>query len=167
MRFQGRGFLSSIELRRLLNHPVPIEFQLNLANTELFPFDHVSDDQQRGGRDAGERRIAAIARADDAGPLRIDDALPRQLGQPVRDVGLHLAAPLAMPGLLEGGAETGRSAEIGLEHRIAARRERLLAAGVDVSEMRRGMRLGTTVATVRSGTAGVPTPLLQVDGAAG
>lgn len=47
---------------------------------------------------------------------------------------------------------------------LAARRERLLAAGVDVSEVRPGMRPGTTVATVRSGTAGVPTLLLQVDG---
>jgi catechol 2,3-dioxygenase-like lactoylglutathione lyase family enzyme len=46
---------------------------------------------------------------------------------------------------------------------LAARRERLLAAGVDVSELRPGMRPGTTVATVRSGTAGVPTLLLQAD----
>ena len=46
---------------------------------------------------------------------------------------------------------------------LAARRERLLAAGVDVSPIRVGMRPGTSVATVRSGTAGVPTLLLQVD----
>ena len=46
---------------------------------------------------------------------------------------------------------------------LAARRERLLAAGVDVSGLRPGMRPGTTVANVRSGTAGVPTLLLQVD----
>ncbi len=47
---------------------------------------------------------------------------------------------------------------------LVARRERLLAAGVDVSTLRPGMRPGTTVATVRSGTAGVPTLLLQRDG---
>ena len=41
-----------------------------------------------------------------------------------------------------------------------------MAAGVDVSEPRTGMRPGTTVVTVRSGTAGVPTLLLQVDTAA-
>src|SRR5262245_5747516 len=46
---------------------------------------------------------------------------------------------------------------------LATRRERLLASGIDVSPLRRGMREGTTVASVRSGTAGVPTLLLQVD----
>jgi catechol 2,3-dioxygenase-like lactoylglutathione lyase family enzyme len=45
---------------------------------------------------------------------------------------------------------------------LAAQRERLLAGGVDVSEIRVGMRPGTSVATVRSGTAGVPTLLLQL-----
>ena len=66
-------------------------------------------------------------------------------------------------------AATDRTAEDrihGVSYRVtdlAARRERLLAAGVDVSELRPGMRPGTTVATVRSGTAGVPTLLLQVD----
>jgi len=55
----------------------------------------------------------------------------------------------------------------GVSYRVAdlpARRERLLAAGVDVSPIRTGMRPGTSVATVRSETAGVPTLLLQVDG---
>jgi catechol 2,3-dioxygenase-like lactoylglutathione lyase family enzyme len=46
---------------------------------------------------------------------------------------------------------------------LPARRERLLAAGVDVSALRPGMRPGTTVASVRSRTGGVPTLLLQVD----
>ncbi len=46
---------------------------------------------------------------------------------------------------------------------LTARRERLLAAGVDVSEVRTGMKPGTTVATVRSGTAGIPTILIQPD----
>jgi len=46
---------------------------------------------------------------------------------------------------------------------LEACRERLLAAGVDVSPIRSGMRPGTSVATVRTGTAGVPTLLLQVN----
>jgi catechol 2,3-dioxygenase-like lactoylglutathione lyase family enzyme len=53
----------------------------------------------------------------------------------------------------------------GLSYRVAdvaAWRERLVAAGVDVSPVRTGMRPGTSVVTVRSGTAGVPTLLLQV-----
>jgi catechol 2,3-dioxygenase-like lactoylglutathione lyase family enzyme len=45
---------------------------------------------------------------------------------------------------------------------LAAHRERLLAGGVDVSQVRVGMRPGTSVASVRSGTAGVRTLLLQL-----
>jgi catechol 2,3-dioxygenase-like lactoylglutathione lyase family enzyme len=64
-------------------------------------------------------------------------------------------------------AEPGRPDRLwGVSYRVrdlASHRERLLTAGVDVSEIRAGMRPGTSVATVRSGTAGVPTLLLQVD----
>ena len=45
---------------------------------------------------------------------------------------------------------------------LGAHRAALLAAGVDVSELRTGMRPGTRVATVRAGTGGVPTLLLEV-----
>ena len=48
-------------------------------------------------------------------------------------------------------------------HDLAAHRDRLLAAGVDVSSVRVGIRPGTSVVSVRSGTAGVPTLLLQLD----
>jgi catechol 2,3-dioxygenase-like lactoylglutathione lyase family enzyme len=48
--------------------------------------------------------------------------------------------------------------------RLPQWRSRLVAAGVDVSEIRAGMRPGTSVCTVRAGTAGVPTLLLAVDG---
>ena len=65
------------------------------------------------------------------------------------------AEPLAGPDVLHGVSY--RVAD------LAAHRERLLAAGVDVSPIRVGMRPGTSVATVRSATAGVPTLLLQVD----
>jgi catechol 2,3-dioxygenase-like lactoylglutathione lyase family enzyme len=44
---------------------------------------------------------------------------------------------------------------------IEATRARLVAAGVDVSEVRTGRKPGTRVATVRSGTCGVPTLLVQ------
>jgi catechol 2,3-dioxygenase-like lactoylglutathione lyase family enzyme len=74
---------------------------------------------------------------------------------------LEYAAPLA------AGTGPARDDRLwGVSYRVtdlAARRERLLAAGVDVSAPRPGMRPGTTVASVRSGTAGVPTLLLQVD----
>ncbi len=44
---------------------------------------------------------------------------------------------------------------------LAARREALLAAGFDVSDVRPGNKTGTRVASVRSGTADVPTLLLE------
>jgi catechol 2,3-dioxygenase-like lactoylglutathione lyase family enzyme len=44
---------------------------------------------------------------------------------------------------------------------LAAHRERLVAAGFDVTPIRPGNKTGTFVATVRSGTAGVPTLLLE------
>lgn len=44
---------------------------------------------------------------------------------------------------------------------IDAARKRMLASGIEVSEPRVGRRPGTRVATVRSGTCGVPTILLQ------
>jgi catechol 2,3-dioxygenase-like lactoylglutathione lyase family enzyme len=52
----------------------------------------------------------------------------------------------------------------GLSWRVAdidATRARLAAAGVDVSDVRTGRKPGTRVATVRSGTCGIPTLLVQ------
>jgi catechol 2,3-dioxygenase-like lactoylglutathione lyase family enzyme len=42
-----------------------------------------------------------------------------------------------------------------------ATRERLLSAGIDVSEVRTGRKPGTRVMTVRNGTCGVPTLLIE------
>jgi hypothetical protein len=42
-----------------------------------------------------------------------------------------------------------------------ATRARLLSAGVDVSEVRTGRKPGTRVLTVRSGTCGIPTLLVE------
>jgi len=64
-------------------------------------------------------------------------------------------------------APTGASGDdhfYGLSYRVhdlEARRDRLIAAGVDVTAIRPGFKPGTTVASVRSGTAGVPTLLLE------
>jgi len=52
----------------------------------------------------------------------------------------------------------------GLSWRVAdadAARARLAAAGLDVSEVRAGMKPGTRVFTLRDGTCGVPTLMLQ------
>jgi hypothetical protein len=45
--------------------------------------------------------------------------------------------------------------------RTTTTRARLGAAGIDVSEVRTGRKPGTRVATVRNGTCGVPTLLVQ------
>jgi catechol 2,3-dioxygenase-like lactoylglutathione lyase family enzyme len=62
-------------------------------------------------------------------------------------------------------AETGAPDRLrGLCWRVAdvdATRARLAAAGVDVSEIRTGRKPGTRVMTVRTGTSGVPTLLVQ------
>ncbi|MCW5890504.1 MAG: VOC family protein [bacterium] len=72
---------------------------------------------------------------------------------------LELATPLPAP-----ASRDVPDALHGVSYRVADLplvRGRLVAAGVDVSEVRTGMRPGTIVATVRSHTAGVPTLLLQ------
>jgi catechol 2,3-dioxygenase-like lactoylglutathione lyase family enzyme len=76
---------------------------------------------------------------------------------------LEYAGAHPAPGVTEGpDSFHGLSYRVGA---LALHRMRLLQAGVDVSEIRRGMRPGTAVATVRSHTAGVPTLLLQVEAA--
>ena len=67
-------------------------------------------------------------------------------------------------------AEAGPSRFWGLALRardVAAARARLAAAGVDVSEVRKGRKPGTRVCTVRNGTCGVPTLIIGPDPNAG
>ena len=84
-----------------------------------------------------------------------------------RSGGITLEYAAAHPPVAD---RTGPDGFHGLSYRVVdlgAHRARLLDAGVDVSEVRVGMRPGTSVATVRSHTAGVPTLLLQVEPAGG
>lgn len=72
---------------------------------------------------------------------------------------LEYASPLPPP-----DDRNGPDGFFGLSLRVPnlpERRARLVAAGVDVTEIRPGMRPDTIVASVRSGTAGVPTLLLS------
>jgi catechol 2,3-dioxygenase-like lactoylglutathione lyase family enzyme len=65
---------------------------------------------------------------------------------------------------LEGNRGAGTDGFYGVSYRVPnvlAHRERLLAAGFDVSDVRPGMKPGTTVASVRDHTAEVPTLLIQ------
>ena len=72
---------------------------------------------------------------------------------------LEFATPLPVP-----SEPPGPDRLHGVSYRVPdleARRAALLAAGLDVSEIRPGNKAGTRVATVRSGTEGVPTLLLE------
>jgi catechol 2,3-dioxygenase-like lactoylglutathione lyase family enzyme len=75
-------------------------------------------------------------------------------------VTLEFASPLPPP-----AERSGPDRLWGVSYRVAdlaACRGRLLAAGVAVSEERKGQKPGTVVATVSSHTAGVPTLLVGV-----
>jgi catechol 2,3-dioxygenase-like lactoylglutathione lyase family enzyme len=77
----------------------------------------------------------------------------------VGDVTVELAARLDAADL-----DPARDRLFGLSWRVPdadAARARLLAAGVDASEVRTGRKPGTRVLTVRSGTCGVPTLLIE------
>jgi catechol 2,3-dioxygenase-like lactoylglutathione lyase family enzyme len=72
---------------------------------------------------------------------------------------LEYACPLPTPDDQSGGDRF-----YGVSYRVrdlAGHRTALLAAGFDVSEIRPGNKAGTRVASVRSGTAEVPTLLLE------
>jgi len=61
---------------------------------------------------------------------------------------------------------SGADVPFGLAYRVtdlAAWRTHLLAAGLDVSEVRAGIKPDTLVATVRSGAAGIPTLLIEAN----
>jgi catechol 2,3-dioxygenase-like lactoylglutathione lyase family enzyme len=78
-----------------------------------------------------------------------------------RSGGLTFEFACALPAPEDG---SGSDRFYGISYRVpdlAARREALLAAGFDVSEIRPGNKTGTRVASVRSGTAGLPTLLLE------
>jgi catechol 2,3-dioxygenase-like lactoylglutathione lyase family enzyme len=65
---------------------------------------------------------------------------------------------------LDNVEDVGDDAVYGVSYRVAdvaQARGRLLAAGLDVSDVRPGMKAGSRVVTVRSGTAGVPTLLIE------
>ena len=64
----------------------------------------------------------------------------------------------------DAAADKARDKLWGLSWRVAdidATRARLAAAGVDVSEVRTGRKPGTRVLTVRNGTCGIPTLLVE------
>jgi len=75
-------------------------------------------------------------------------------GQSIVEVGANLKLPPGdAPDTFGGLAWRVRDPE--------SARARIAAAGIDVSEVRKGRKPGTSVFTVRSGTGGVPTLMLS------
>jgi len=82
------------------------------------------------------------------------------------EVAAALAGTDAAASLPGGHAADAADRVYGMSYRvrsIEAARERLSAAGVDVSEVRTGRRPGTRVITVRSRTCGVPTLMIELE----
>jgi catechol 2,3-dioxygenase-like lactoylglutathione lyase family enzyme len=114
---------------------------------------------------------AAIALYGDALGLRLalDRSFPdwgmRLVFFRVGGVTIEIAQPLAGASPPEGeGAPADGDRLWGLSWRVRdadAARARLADAGVDVSEVRKGRKPGTRVLTVRDGTCGVPTLLIE------
>src|SRR5438105_11467866 len=62
-------------------------------------------------RDAHERRITAVAAAENADPFRIDVALMDGPVEPIEQIGMHLSGPFAVAGIQILLPVTGRAAE--------------------------------------------------------
>ena len=67
-----------------------------------------------------QRRIADVAAAEEAHPLRLGDALGDGPIERVDQVVMHAAAPFVVGGGHEGFAKAGRAPVIDAQHRIAA-----------------------------------------------
>jgi catechol 2,3-dioxygenase-like lactoylglutathione lyase family enzyme len=102
--------------------------------------------------------------------LALDRAFPdwgvRLLFFRVGGVTVEVAAPVERPEAAEAAApeRDGPDRLWGLSWRVAdaeAARARLAAAGFDVSSVREGRKPGTRVVSVRDGTCGVPTLLIE------
>jgi catechol 2,3-dioxygenase-like lactoylglutathione lyase family enzyme len=142
---------------------VPLRFVADRDNGPHAPacngvvaIDHVvvhSDDLDRAGRVYGDQLGLRLA---------LDRAFPER-GLRIlffRNAGITLE----VVGSLTSPAEPGADRLYGLTYRVAdlvRETRRLELAGVNVSPIRTGFKPGTSVATVRSGTAGIPTLLLH------
>ncbi len=106
--------------------------QVDVLEGELLQavHEHVDVRDRREGGGAGieaglldhphERRIAAIAASDDADAGGIGQLLVDKPPRAVGDVVLHGKSPLSVAGLFEGGATAVGTAELRLQHAIAA-----------------------------------------------
>jgi catechol 2,3-dioxygenase-like lactoylglutathione lyase family enzyme len=98
------------------------------------------------------------------GGVTVEVAAPLTADAPGSDAG-PIGATLAAA--IGGSAPVGDALH-GLSYRVGdadAARARLGDAGLDVSEVRKGRRPSTRVFTVRSGTFGVPTLMLELESA--
>jgi catechol 2,3-dioxygenase-like lactoylglutathione lyase family enzyme len=108
-------------------------------------------------RSAGMERAAALYGARLGLPMRLDrEGAGRRL--------MFFRAGETVVEIAEDSGDDQRDRLWGLSWRVAdadAARARLALAGRDVSEVRGGMKPGTRVFTVRDGTCGVPTLMIE------
>ncbi|MNX22226.1 hypothetical protein D3C86_522050 [compost metagenome] len=101
-----------------VQHRLPVR-RNGLHEREQIGHAHIIDRrgiQVRREGDPRQRGVTAVAGAIDADALGVGDALPHQPLHAVRDVVLHLQAPLPEAGLPEVAAVAGGSAEVHLQH---------------------------------------------------
>src|SRR6185295_4792704 len=79
---------------------------------------------------ARQRGVAAVGTAQDADAPRVDDAFRDQVLDTPGEVVLHLLTPLAVAGVEETLAITGRSTEVRLQNGVAAVGQELRQAAV-------------------------------------
>jgi catechol 2,3-dioxygenase-like lactoylglutathione lyase family enzyme len=112
-------------------------------------------------RSADMERAAALYGARLGLPMRLDrEVAGRRL--------MFFRAGETIVEIAEDKADGQRDRLWGLSWRVrdaAAARARLAQAGLDVSEVRAGMKSGTRVFTVRDGTCGVPTLMIEAGSA--
>jgi catechol 2,3-dioxygenase-like lactoylglutathione lyase family enzyme len=136
--------------------PLPLSPALVAERSAVAGLDHVvirTPDPERATALYGAR-LGLDMRLDRANPAWGTRLLFFRCGDLIVEVAHDLAA----------GVGSGPDRLWGLSWRVPdaqATRERLQAAGLDASEVRRGRKPGTHVLTLRDGTCGVPTLLLQ------
>jgi len=149
------GFVRKPETKHV-QAPLPRSPALVAEPSAVAGLDHVvirTPDPERATALYGAR-LGLDMRLDRANPAWGTRLLFFRCGDLIVEVAHDLAA----------GLGSGPDRLWGLSWRVPdaqATRERLQAAGLDASEVRRGRKPGTHVLTLRDGTCGVPTLLLQ------
>jgi len=168
LRAGGAPFAAALRLPASATRGIPVL----VVDSARVP---ACQDAGSGGRVGALDHVVLASRDPDAsaavwgGALGLRLALDRRFeARGLRILFFRLAGvTLEVTGPLDAPAGEAPDAFFGVAWRVAdvrAARERVAAAGLDVSEVRAGHKPGTRVCTVRSGTCGVATLLIGPSG---